>query len=159
MVEFRFFGLQVDFFFTKSSHGGERERESQFWCIFLFFVFKKAFYLFILAVLGLHWSTQAFSSCNTQASYCGRFSCCRAQVLDHVGFSSWGSQDLEHRFSSSDAWAQLLGGIRDLFRPGMEHAFYIGRWILSPLSYQGSPLPLLIRALIPSWGLHLHDLF
>ena len=54
----------------------------------------------------------AFSSCGEQgllfsgcegASHCGGFSCCRAQTLGHVGFSSYGSQALEHRLSHPEA--------------------------------------------------------
>ena len=43
------------------------------------------FIYFHVAVLGLHCCTQTFSSC------CGGFSCCRAQAVGHVGFSSCSS--------------------------------------------------------------------
>ena len=65
-------------------------------------------YLF-LAVLGLHCCVQAFFSCGKQgASHCGDLSCCGAQALWWVGFSSFGT------------WAQLPCGMRDLPRPGIE---------------------------------------
>ena len=35
-------------------------------------------------------------SCGMQASHCGGFSCCRAQSLGFVGFSSCGSWALEY---------------------------------------------------------------
>ena len=38
----------------------------------------------------------------------------------HMGFSSCGSQDLEHRLSSCGAWGYLLCGLWDLPRPGLE---------------------------------------
>ena len=40
-----------------------------------------SFFNLILAALGLHCSTQAFSSCRAWASLCGGFSCCGAQAL------------------------------------------------------------------------------
>ena len=60
------------------------------------------------------------SSCGAQASHCGDFSCCRAQALGHVGFSSCGSQASKQRLNSRGAQAQLLHGTWDLPRPGME---------------------------------------
>ena len=39
------------------------------------------------------------SSCGAQASHCGGSSCCRAQALGLKGFSSCGSQALEHRLN------------------------------------------------------------
>jgi len=60
------------------------------------------------------------SSCGAQASHCGDFSCCRAQALGHVGSSICGSQALKHRLNSHGAQAQLLHGMWDLPRPGME---------------------------------------
>ena len=63
---------------------------------------------------------ELLSSCGAQASHCGDFSCCRAQALGHVGFSSCGSQALKHRLNSRGAQVQLLHGMWDLPRPGME---------------------------------------
>ena len=50
--------------------------------------------LLSLAVLGLLCCTRAFSSCGTQASHCGDFSC-EAQALGHQGFGRCGSWALE----------------------------------------------------------------
>ena len=46
-----------------------------------------AFILFS-SVLGLGCCGRAFSSCGVSASHCGGFSCCRAQALGHICFSS-----------------------------------------------------------------------
>ena len=60
---------------------------------FFFFFFN------LLAVLGLCCCTWVFSSfgewgllssCSVQSSYCGGFSCCKAQALEH-GLSSCGT--------------------------------------------------------------------
>ena len=62
-------------------------------CIFLFVLSKKlpSVCLF-MAVLGLCCGSWAFSGWGKWAfSSCGGFSCCRAQVLGHVGFSSCGT--------------------------------------------------------------------
>ena len=77
-------------------------------------------YLF-MAVLGLHCSMPAFSSCGewgaklccgAWASHCGGFSHCgtralgtQASVLVVRGLSSCGSRALEHRLSSCGACA------------------------------------------------------
>ena len=50
--------------------------------VFLFVCLIWVFWVFIA-----EW---AFSSCAEQASRCGGCSCCRAQALGHVGFSSCG---------------------------------------------------------------------
>ena len=42
------------------------------------------------------------------------------QQLWHMGFSSCGSQALEHRLSSCGTWAQLLHGMWDLPGPGLK---------------------------------------
>ena len=44
-------------------------------------------------------------------------SCCRARALGHTGFSSCGSQALEHRLSSCHAQAYLLHRMWDLPKP------------------------------------------
>ena len=58
--------------------------------------------------------------CVEWASHCGGFSCCRAQVLGHLGFGSCGSLALEHRLKSCDTWVQLLCGKWDLPASGVE---------------------------------------
>ena len=69
----------------------------------------------------------AFSSCGARASHCGGFSCCRARALGAWasvvvahGLSRCGSQALERSLSSCGTRAQLLHGMWDLPRPGIE---------------------------------------
>ena len=91
--------------------------------------------LLFLAVLGLHCCTRAFQlrraraalRCGARASHCGGFSCCRAQALGARAsvvvvreLSSCGSRAPECRLSSCGARAQLLCGMWDLPRPGLE---------------------------------------
>ena len=45
-----------------------------------------------MTALGLHCGAQAFSSCGTRVSHCRVFSCCRAQALTCMGFSSRSTQ-------------------------------------------------------------------
>ena len=93
--------------------------------VFHFFFFPFFFFLtellfpinfesLYLAVMGLHGYMQIFSSfskkgllstCGSWASYCGGFSCCRAQALGHVSFNSSGSRALEHRLNNCGAQA------------------------------------------------------
>ena len=93
----------------------------------------RTFFIFSIKAVFIHlwlcWVFMLFSSCSNwellsscgaQASHCGDFSCCRAQALGHVGFSSCGSQALKHRLNSRGAQVQLLHGMWDLPRPGME---------------------------------------
>ena len=65
--------------------------------------------------------------CGAWVSHCGGFSCCRAQALGvwasvavAHGLSSCGSRALEHGLSSCGTRAQLLHGMWDLPRPGLE---------------------------------------
>ena len=72
-------------------------------------------YLFILAVLSfcccmdffffcmdfsLVAGSGGYSHCSARVSHCGSFSCCRAQDLGHMGFSSCGSPAPEYRLNS-----------------------------------------------------------
>ena len=66
---------------------------------------------------------------------CGSFSCYRAQDLRRVGFSSCGSQTLEHRLSSCGTRSQLL-----LTNQGLNLCLPYCQADCSPLSYQGSPV-------------------
>ena len=77
---------------------------------FYLFVLKKIY--FILAALGLHGCTWAFSGRGERgypldavqgASHCRSFSR-KAWDLGRVGFSSCGTGALEHRLSSCAAW-------------------------------------------------------
>ena len=99
-----------------------------------------------MADLSLHCSGQAFSSCSewgllsscgVRASHCGGLSCCRAQALEHAGFSSWGVQ------------AELLQGIWDLPRaPGIKPvppALAIG---FLTFDHQASPSPSFLLLLL-----------
>ena len=61
-----------------------------------------------MAVVTLHCFAQTFSSCeeqrllsscDMQASHCGKFSCYGAQALGHMGFNSCSLQALEHGLS------------------------------------------------------------
>ena len=45
------------------------------------------------------------SGCGTWASHCDGFSCCQAQALGSVGFSSCSSESLDHRLNSGAALA------------------------------------------------------
>ena len=60
-------------------------------------IFKNQFILFLAMLVSLHcvgflwlWWAGATLSCGEQASHCSDFSCCRAQALGCVGFSSCG---------------------------------------------------------------------
>ena len=48
------------------------------------------------------------------------FSCCRAQALGRMGFSSCGSQILERVLSGCDTWVQLSHDMWNLPRPEIE---------------------------------------
>ena len=91
-----------------------------------------------MAALGLCCCAWTFSSCgkwwllccSARASHCGGFSCCgaralgvRASVVVAHGLSSCGSRALERRLSSCGTRAQLLDGMWDLPRRGLEPAF------------------------------------
>ena len=65
--------------------------------------------------------------CRERASYCSGFSYCRAwtlgariSVVMARGLSSYGSWALEHGLSSCGTWVQLLLGMRDPPRSGIE---------------------------------------
>ena len=106
--------------------------------IFIFLFLKiYLFYLFlVLAALGRCCCVRAFSSflragaplhCGARASHCRGFFCCgaralgmRASVVGACGLSSCGLQALERRISSCGSRAQLLRGMWDLPRPGLE---------------------------------------
>ena len=65
--------------------------------------------------------------CGAQAPHCSGFSCCGARALGAWasvvvarGLSSCGSRALERRLGSCGARTQLLCGMWDLPRPGLE---------------------------------------
>ena len=95
----------------------------------------------LLLVLFSSWGERRlFSSCGAWASHGGGFPCCGAKALGYMSFSSFTSQDLEHRLSSCGKWTWSPHVMWDLPRPTVE--------ILSPAlavrffttEPQGSPL-------------------
>ena len=100
----------------------------------IFLLFKNIIfiYLLIFSYAGSSLLCRLFSSCREQgplssrsvgASHCGGFSCCGAQALGLAGFSSCSSQAPEHRLNSFGIQPQLLCGMWDLPRPGIELMF------------------------------------
>ena len=80
-------------------------------------------------MLGLYCCAQSFCSCGepgllstyvAQASYCGGFSCFRAQAVALMGFSSCDSGAPEPELSSCGTRAQLPCSMWDIPRPGIE---------------------------------------
>ena len=57
---------------------------------------------------------------SVQAAHCNSFSCCEAQAAEYAGFGSCSSQALEHKLNTCGSWADLLLGMWDLPRPGIE---------------------------------------
>ena len=96
--------IYIHFFsFNLSSHGDIWMISNSLlsWITLLLVVFCMYFILFILAALGLHGCTLAFSSCGeqgllsssgTRAFHWSGFSCCRAWAREHKGFFSCGAQ-------------------------------------------------------------------
>ena len=82
-------------------------------------VFILIFFIYFLATLGLH--------CDVRASHFGSCSCCRAQALEHVGFSNcrtW-PQQLWH---TGLVAPRHVGSSRIRDRT---HVPWTGRWILN----------------------------
>ena len=108
----------------------------QYIFVFLLFYFLKKFYLFIFYCVGSSllragflqlWRARATLHCGARASHCSGFSCCGARALGAWvsvivahRLSSCGLRALECRLSSCGARAQLLHGMWDLPRPGLE---------------------------------------
>ena len=106
-----------------------------YFLLLLFFKKNKFIYLFIFGCVGSLLCVGflqlrragATLRCGAWASHCRGFSCCRARapgmrasVVVARGLSSCGLRALELRISSCGAWAQLLRGMWDLPRPGLE---------------------------------------
>ena len=105
------------------------------WALLFIYLF---IYLLFLAVLGLRCCTRVFSSCSERGLFFvavrGLLIAVASLVVEHqlqtrglqqlwlAGFSSCGLQALERRLSSCGAQAQLLCGMWDLPRPGLEPA-------------------------------------
>ena len=107
-------------------------------CPLFIYLYKFIYFIYLLlAALGPRCCARAFLQlrqagatlrCGARASHCSGLSCRRARALGRWasvvlvrGLSSCGSQALEHRLSSCGAWAQLLHGMWNLPRPGLEH--------------------------------------
>ena len=131
---------------TTSKRKQGKISESSFSCFyFLVYLFLKFFpdqkflfvlfliYLFIyLFIFGLSWVFIAVrgpflvaASRGYSTLRCAGFSLrwlllLRSMGSRHAGFSSCGSRALERRLSSCGTWAQLLHGMWDLPRPGLE---------------------------------------
>ena len=84
--------------------------------VFFFFFFNKFIYLFIFAVLGLRFCARAFSSCSERGplfiAVRGPLTIAASVVAEH--------RLQTRRLSSCDSRAQLLRGMWDLPRPGLE---------------------------------------
>ena len=89
------------------------------------------FHSLCLAVLGLHCGAQVpiAVACLLGSTGCG-----------HRGFSSCGSQALDHRPSSFGEWALLLQGTWNLPGPGIEPASPVLAVDSDPLHHQRSPV-------------------
>ena len=116
--------------------------------------------LFLLAVLGLHWCSWAFSSCGVRASHCGGFSCCRIRALGCSGFRSCSARAGEHRPSSYGPWADLPRGVwaRSSWTWGWTPVPYLGRQTLNHWTTREVP-HLLIFPSVLSIPLHAHTAF
>ena len=84
---------------------------------FFFFFFNKFIYLFFLAVLGLRFCARAFSSCGLERGSLfiavrGPLTIAASPVVEH--------RLQMRRLSSCGSRAQLLRGMWDLPRPGLE---------------------------------------
>ena len=93
----------------------------QVFSVFFLILFLAALVLSSLLFAGFLQLRQAGATlhCGAWASYCGGFSRCQ-HGLQACGLSTCGTQALECRLSSCGAWAQLLYGMWDLPRPGIE---------------------------------------
>ena len=98
---FRLLSLKISYLLFSWGFTGNRDKWMCLICLFFLFVFFYNLFIYF-SVLGLCYCAWAFSSCGkkelaTLYLHCAGFSCCRAWVLGHAGFSSCSSQALEHR--------------------------------------------------------------
>ena len=106
-----------------------------------FFIFGCAGSLLLLCGLSI---VAATLHCSMQASHCGGFSCCGAQVQRHIGFSSCGTQARQSQLEGSRVQAQQLWRMGLVAPPHVEssrtrnqiHVPCIGREILSCLIFK-----------------------
>ena len=82
-----------------------------FFFFYLFFIF--GYFGSLLLCMGFLQLQRA--GVRERASYCGGFSCCRARAL-----GAWASVVVAHGLSSCGSRAQLLRGMWDPPRPGLE---------------------------------------
>ena len=132
-------------------------------CVCFFNFFKNEFiYLIYFWLLWFFVAVRCFLQlrraaathrCGAQTSHCGGFSCCGAQALGAWAsvaaahkLSSCGSRALEHRLSSCGARPQLLHGMWDLPRPGLEPVSpaLAGRFLTT--APPGKPYRVFVRA-------------
>ena len=92
-----------------------------------------------LIVLGLLCCTGFSLVVVRGATLCGGVSCCRAQAVGHVGFSSRSSRAPEHRVNSCGVWASLLCSTWDLPASGIEDTSPALAGGFLSVSHQGSP--------------------
>ena len=71
-------------------------------------------------------ASRGYSSCSAQASYCGGFSCCRAQVLLHSiqWLQHMGSVVAVHRLSCSMGMWGLPGSGIEPLSPALADTFF-----------------------------------
>ena len=89
-------------------------------------LFKYHFIYLFIGWAGFLLPGGLFSSCGkpgTRVSHGGGFSCCEAQALGPVGFSSYGPWALEHRFNSCGTQVYLPWSMWDLPGPGTKPVF------------------------------------
>ena len=105
---------------------------------------KKFIYLF-LAVLGLRFCARAFSSCGEWGplfiTVRGPLTIAASLVAEH--------RLQTRRLSSCGSRAQLLHGMWDLPRPGLEPVSPALAGDSQPLHHQGSPTVILLRVIFP----------
>ena len=95
--------------------------------LFIYFILCCAAFLLPCGLLSNCSKQGLVSSCDRQASHCSGFSYCRAQALGQgasvpaaLGLSHCSSWCLEHRLDSCGAQTELLRGMWNLSRPGIE---------------------------------------
>ena len=132
--------------FSCCFHGDSRGNRDKWMCLICLFVFFYSLLIYF-SVLGLCCCVSCslvvlsggYSSCYTQASHCGGFSC-GAQALGNAGFSSCCYWPLEHRVSSCGDGLSCLE-VCGILIPwaGIEPSPLHWKVDPSPLDHQGSP--------------------
>ena len=133
--------LRINYLSSYLYFSGERRKKDALMGqkLFFFLIFKKIFYFYLFIYFWLRWVFVAacgLSLVAVSGGYsslrCAGFSLQWLLLLRSTGsrragfssvarrLSSCGSRALERRLSSCGAWAQLLCGMWDLPRPGLE---------------------------------------